>query len=399
MSVPLSQRLLAAAAIIGFFHLAEATELTEAEQVVLRSAKPGDIVQLEELLVGRHDLPLVPVQIQPDGGPQFLFSDKPEYLLSGDGITLRETVRPGRIRLYLYHVPTPGDEPKTISAVIENLGTKPLKLRIHRRALPPPGTDYHLIGKTGLLDFFNSRPERKLAKIAPGARAVLDPQLDASVATRNQLIHGFYEFEINQPAQVTVFQRRATEKSLEVLDTLPLLPQTLPEKTTGNGAGRGLFHISDFIVTNTPGSVFDTTHGPQQLLLATGKNEGWIQGHDSIDGQPSRNVGNYGVLYRIRLTCTNSDGHGIALLMCKISSTSRWCTAQAGAVTVSKGHSPAGVIPLPRERVSFGQPGEAVLIQKFPPLRKGKTQTIEIIYSPPGASCTPTPLVLAPYRE
>lgn len=373
-----------------------ARELTPTEQSTLLSARPGDVLQLGEFLSARPDLPLVPLQIKAAPGPRLLLSDKPEYLLVGDGITLREEVAPGKVRLYLYHVPTPGPDAKTISAVIENLARKPMRLRFTHRARPQPGTDYHFIGKTGLLDYFNSRPEKGTSTIAPHALALLDPQLDAAVAMRDQLVHGFYEFEISQPARITVLQRAVSERSLTVVDTLPLLPQTLPGKATGNGAGRGIFPVSNFTVVNAPGTRLDTAQGPQQLIVADGKSDGWIEGRDSIDGRASRNVGNYGVIYRIRLTRASSDGRALALLMGKINSSSRWCGAQAGAVQVSRGDWPAGTVAIPRDRVFFGKPDEAVLVQTFPPLRKGKTETIEINYSPPGASCIPTPMVFVP---
>lgn len=376
-----------------------AQELSTAELAVLRSARPGETVRLGKFLARRSDLPLVPVEIKRAPGPQFLLSDKPEYLLTGDGLTLRETVAPGPVRLYLYHVPTPGDEPKTISAVIENLGRKTLRLRFTRRAVPPPGKDYHRIGKAGLLDYFNARPPLPAFTLAPGARTVLDRELDAVIVTRDELVHAFFEFEINQPARVTVFQRGTNQASLAVLDTLPALPQTLPGKETGNGAGRGLFPVSNFAVANAPGRILDTTNGPQQLIIADGRNEGWIAGHDSIDGRDSRNVGNYGALYRIRLRWASGDGRGLALLMCKVNSRSPWCGAQAGAVQVSADQTPARTVALPADRVFISQPDEAVLVQRLPPPRKGKTGTIEILYSPPGASCLPTPMVFVPLED
>ena len=103
-----------------------------------------------------------------------------------------------------------------------------MKLRFLRYAFPAPGKNYQKIGKTGLIDFFNSRPEKSSRHIPPGARAVLDPKLDATTVTTDELAHGFYEFEINQPARVTVFQRDPNHSSVEVIDTLPKLPRENP---------------------------------------------------------------------------------------------------------------------------------------------------------------------------
>jgi hypothetical protein len=377
---------------------AGATGLSHIEALRLRAVKPGAVVQLPAFLKQLAVLPVLPVEIAADAGPQFLFSDKPEYFVTGDGIALQETVRPGVVRLYLYHVPTPSDERKTITAVIENLGDQPLTLRILRRGCPSPGKNYHAITKAAFAQCLNSRPAPTFRTLKPGSRAPLDPKLDATTAGRDDLVHAFYEFEINQPARVTVLQCDPARKSIEVLDTLPKLPQALPGEERGNGAGRGLFLTSNFVVTNAPGFVLETTNGAAQLIVADGKRDAWMRGHDSLGHTASTNVGNYGALYRIRLKYTSSDGRGWALLMSQTPGQSEWCGKLGAVVKVSGGVWPAGVITLPGDRVTFGGAEEAVLIQRFPPLPQGTSETIELVYSPPGACCLPTPLVFVPYE-
>ena len=389
---------LVALAVMGYRGAAQG--LVEVESAALRAAVPGQIVQLPVLLASRTNFPLVPLEITPAPGPQLLLSDKPETLWSGDGITLRESVPPGRFRLYLYHVPTPGEALKTISASIENLGTESLELRVLRSACPSPSGDYHLVGKTGLLQFFQGNAGSNAPiTIAPEHRALLDPKLDATRVSRDQLVHAIYEFEINQPARLTVFQRAAEAASLTTVDHLPLLPQVLPQRPVGNGAGRGLFPNADFAATNAGGFVYDSTNGPAQLILADPKHESWLQGRDGIENAPSRNVGNYGVLYRVRLKWRSGDRRPLALLMCKIPSDSRWCGAQAGAIKVNSGALAGGIVAIPTGKTAFGQPGEAVFLQRFAPAEAGKDDVIEVEYSPPGASCIPTPMLLVPLRR
>ncbi|MBE0545028.1 MAG: copper amine oxidase [Verrucomicrobia bacterium] len=394
---PLVSRLI----LVGLLALAAANmesaaaELIAADQEALRGAKQGGVVEMPDLTARRATLPRLPVAIVAAGGPQFLFSDKPEYFLTGNGIALQEGVQPGVVRLYVYHVPTPTNSAKTISAVIENLGAEPMTLRFVRRAFPPPGGHYHAIAKTALAEFFGATPETNVRTIPPGGRTALDPKLDAATATRDQLVHAFYEFEITQPARVTVFQRDPQQRSVEVIDTLPKLPSVIPGKDSGSGAGRGLFLASDFVVTNSPGVVLDTSHGPMQLIVADGRGDPWIKGRDSIENREARNVGNYGTVYRVRLTRASSDGRGLALLMAKTGG-GPWCGALAAAVQVNAGRWPGGIVNLPSDRVAFGGTNELVLIQKFPPVPRGQTDVIEIVYSPPGASCLPTPFLFVP---
>ena len=107
---------------------------------------------------------------------------------------------------------------------------------------------------------------------------------------------------------MTVFQRDPEQASASIIETLPKLPGALPGKRAGSGAGRGLFLKSNFAVTNEPGFVLDTSNGPMQLILADGKHDGWIQGRDSIENRDdARDAGNYGVLYRVRLTRASNE--------------------------------------------------------------------------------------------
>ena len=164
------------------------TPLTETEATRLRAARPGAVVHLPEFLKQRADLPHVRTAIIPDAGPQFLFSDQPEYFLTGNGIALQEDVQPGIVRLYLYHVPTPSEERKTITAVIENLGEKPLALTFRRQTTPSPGRDYHLVAKTALAQFLKPKPAAPARMIPVKTRVPLDPRLDSLTAGRDDQI-------------------------------------------------------------------------------------------------------------------------------------------------------------------------------------------------------------------
>lgn len=375
-----------------------AAELSATEALRLRAARPGAVVQLPEFLKRRSDLPLLPANITPDASPQFLLSDKPEYFHTGNGIALQEEVLPGMVRLYLYHVPTPSDTRKAISAVIENLGDQPLKLSFRCRSAPLPGRNYHQIAKTAVAQLLQPKLAPPAQIIPARRRALLDPTLDGRTAGRDDLVHAIYEFETTQPARVTVFQRDPDQKSLAVVDALPKLPQVLPGHEQGNGAGRGRFATSDFLVGHDPEFVLDTAGGPVQLILADGRRDFWMRGHDTLEGKDSVNVGNYGALYRVRLKRASSDGRGWALLMCQVAGHTATCGKIGAVVKVNDGVWPGGVVLLPTDRVVFGGAEEAVLIQRFAPTPKGKTDIIELVYSPPGACCLPTPLVLVPWE-
>jgi hypothetical protein len=380
--------------LVGLCAMGGLVQIPHAAVESAKTAKQGAIVRIEN--VDLNALPMLDVEIKDAGGPQFLLSDKPEYFRTGNGIAMQEQVKPGVVRLYIYHVPTPGTDNKIISAVIENTGESEMRFRFLKRVFPQPGKDYHLIGKNGLLGFYNAKPQDEVRTLAPGARMAIDPQMDESVVSTDMLVHGFYEFEIDQPARVTVFQRDRDQDGLRVIDDLPKLPRVL-EGHHPSGAGRGLFHVSERTVSLPDGQTFDTAGGAMQVVLADGKRDGWIEGVDSLTPDaPSPNKGNYGVMYRIRLRYTSSDGRGLALLVFNARSGARWCEYQASAAVVSEGEMPAGTVAIPADRVRYGGPPETVLLQRFAPAPADETREIELLWSPPGASCLPNPLILLP---
>ncbi len=364
---------------------------------ILRDARPGDVLKLPASIGPLADIPHMPLHRRAaNDSPQLLFSDDPEYFRGGNGIALQEEVNPGRVRLYVYHVPATGTGPKTITAIIENRGPQPMRFRMLRSAFPKPGKDYHRIGKAGLTAWFDARPEAEVRarSLLPGERVPIDPIMDAASAADDELVHGLYEFEINQPARISVLQREPGEDSANVLDTLPKPPPVLAGHEAA-GAGRGLFSSSNIDVTPA-GFVLDPAKGPLQLVVADGQTDPWIRGRDGITGSQTRNQGNYGVMYRIRLRRVGSSaarGKGIAVFMAHGFVQSKWCGHVAAAVQIN-----GRTVPLPTRKYSFEAFPTAALIATLPPLAGGATEDIEILYSPPGASCLPTPILFIPYE-
>lgn len=361
---------------------------------ILHTAKPGDVLLVPQSIGDLRTLRTAAIERKvADGAPQLLLSDAPEYFREGNGISLQEDVRPGRVRLYVYHVPGVAGPMKTITAVIENRGDRPMKLRLLRYAFPRPGTDYQRIGRAGLIDYFNStsEPESRARTLPPGGCLPIDPAMDVAKVTGDQLVHGLYEFAIDQPGRITVLQRDPDQLNATAIGSLP----KLPGKTNG-GAGRGIFLTSDIDVTGSDGFVLDPARGPMHLRIADGRSDPWIAGRDSITGRDSLDRGNYGVMYRIRLkrigTPENQD-LGVAVLMTHTYKRSKWCSQLAAAVQIN-----GQTVSLPSRGGAFEGFPNAALMAKLPPLRPGKTADLEILYSPPGASCLPTPILFVPYK-
>lgn len=371
--------------------------LADAELALLRAAAPGDALELPVLAEALPDAPRLPWNstVQADS-PQYLISDDPEYIRVPEAVAMREEVAPGRVRLYVYNVNgvrEPQQMPRRISAVIRNLGDGPLHVTMHRRAFMPPSTNYFGVAKQALAAFLTPLEQPELLHtIAPGDSVALDPDMEAAVVLYDELVHGFYEFEVDQPAVISVVQTAPDVSSAEASERIH---EVLPTKSR-SGAGRGKFLTSNMAISMPEGFVLDTAAGISQLVVADGQDDPWISGTESTVDEPAILKGNYGVLYDIEIPWTSSDGKGLAVVMYNARYGSPWCGGMAAAMVVNDGTHAGGVVRLPAQKLSTRSLPEVLVVQVYAPPAAGETSVIRMTYSPPGASCLPTPLVLVP---
>ncbi|MBO9151010.1 copper amine oxidase [Chitinophaga sp. GCM10012297] len=362
-------------------------ELTSA---ILRT-KQGSIVELPDLLMEK--IPDIAYRKVIMPGPQYLIADDPEYIRVPEGIALQEPVQPGAVRLYVYNVngvKEPAKIDRRITAVIKNTGTGNMHIRMLKYSSQKPSANYYQVGKQGLADYFASKPQRNSRTIKPGQAIAIDEQLEKNIVRYNELVHGFYEFVIDQPGEISVIQ---TDLKTTGPDALKRITNIIPPK--GQNAGRGVFGVSNYRVIAD--SLYDTKNGTMEIVLADGARDPWVEG--KMQGRPdvAALAGNYGVMYNIEMKWKSSDGKGLALVTWNArSGNNQWCAGMANTMVVSKGKFREGIIQLPSDRLVTKAAPEAVLIQIFEPAANGGEQTIRLTYSPPGASCLPTPLVFIP---
>lgn len=385
------------AVLLGGFALGQPPRPAADEPFSARilQARPGGSVELpgfpfkETRQLGYHRLVLP--------GPQFLISDDPEYIRVPEAAVFRERVVPGTVRFYLYNVngvKEPRKIDRRITAVIKNLGPGPMRLQMLKYASEKPSGDYLKIGSTGLADFFASQPNPKARVVKPGQAVAIDEKWEQTVVKFDDLVHGFYEFLVDQPAEITVLQ---TDPASSGPQALARNPPVLPGKSK-SGAGRGIFGVCNYQIR--PDSVFDTSRGAAEITVADGQRDPWVEGRASHTSETAVLKGNYGVLYEMTIRWRSPDGRGLALLTrnARGGGASNWCGGMATTVVVSPGRHPGGIVRLPSDKPMTRQEPEAVVIQVFPPAANGEEQVIHLTYSPPGASCLPTPITLVPVR-
>ncbi|TWF35760.1 hypothetical protein FHW36_108116 [Chitinophaga polysaccharea] len=373
-------------------YLAHAQQMTAALNNVIKNTPQGHTMQVPGLL--SEQIPALPYQKIVLPGPQFLISDDPEYIRVPEGVALREPVQPGSVRLYLYNVngvQEPEKMDRKIAAVIKNTGSQPMHIRMLKYSSQQPTTNYFFAGKQGLADFFQSQPETTAREVKPGASICLDPKQDKAVVKYDELVHGFYEFVIDQPGEISIVQ---TDLKTPATVAAARVKNALATKQYA-GAGRGTYGISNYriIVKDT----LDTQNGLTQVLVADGEKDPWVIGKEATTGELKSLDGNYGILYNIELSWKSTDGKALALMTWNPrGDNGQWCGGMANTMVVSGGKFREGVIQLPSNQLVTTKAPEAILIQVFTPPAGGGVQKVHFTYSPPGASCLPTPLVLVP---
>lgn len=374
----------------GTSHL-QAQKISPENERALLKAKQGRIVELPGFLTEK--MPTIAYQKIVAPGPQYIISDDPEYIRVPEIIAIKEKVQPGAVRLYVYNVngvKEPQKMVRKITAVIKNTGTANMTIRMLKYSSQKPTTNYFMAGKQGLADFFASQPEMKGRTVKPGEIIAIDEKLEKNKVKYDELVHGFYEFVIDQPAEISVLQTDPETPGPKAAARINAIASS-----RHTNAGRGLFGVSNYLVITK--DTFDTKNEASAMVLADGKEDPWIVGKDASTGDLAKLAGNYGVMYQVEMKWKSTNGKGLALVTWNArSANGQWCGGMANTMVVSGGKFKDGIIQLPSDALRTKGAPEAILVQVFEPAKNGEVQTIRFTYSPPGASCLPTPLIFIP---
>lgn len=250
--------------------------------------QPGDVVSLDGLDEGA--LPCAPVlACSPDAASQMLFSDDPETPGS-DGVLYADTVGPGHVRVYVYHVNS-GAAARKFPIVVLDQGSGDAHVTITREGLAGPSTDYVDVGKAAAAAWM--APQLGTAVTVPaGTRVVLDAALDGKHAQTNELVNAIVDLDVDAPVKISVVSVLATEDAAAITATLPLLPND-------GKHDRGTFAQPEVWLAGRAGG-----EGPSARHLRLGGNvtDADLTGTDATTGAPAKLTGNYGVAYRVLLT-------------------------------------------------------------------------------------------------
>lgn len=244
------------------------------------AAQRGDTLSLAGLAV-----PSVPcagaIVCTSIDAPTLLFSDEPETV-TADGVAYADTVGPGRVRVYVYHV-NGAASPRKFPVVVLNQNATPAHLTLTKEIVEAPTTQYTSAGKSAVVGLIGADVAAPIT-VAPGARVLLGSALDGAHAGKDELVHAILDFDTDSAVKVSIVSVPANADAASLTASLPLLANSGLHV-------RGTFPNAGYTIVATPSAA-----GVRSLALGANAVDPDLVGHSAVDGAaPVILHGNFGV--------------------------------------------------------------------------------------------------------
>jgi hypothetical protein len=363
-------------------YLAEAIVLTPAQlKTDLTAASQGSIISLSG--INPIYCPEVTMSQTWDGG-KLIFSDSPEspttkaMLYKDATLSARSNSVPNRI--FLWHVNNKSSGYMRFSVLIQNNGTSSGTLTVVQHGSAGPSTDYLYTGKLAFLRWLTNAALNGVS-VPAGQVVRLDSTFDSTDVAVGYLLHGLWDYTFTQPHTVMVCALNSADNPVTVGPTLSIASRDTHV--------RGTFGNCNKIYDTATNVVIDTAGGIQQFPVA-GNADTYVTGYDNAVAPPTQETdgGNYGVLYRMHLSTSATDGQKLGFLV--TSRSGNW----GGAVYAMPGLLSGGKFLIPSGSGSFSDESEAAVEGRYSP---GAGATIWLQFMPTGASAFPVRLMAVPH--
>jgi len=335
--------------------------LTNASHVEAYGPLKMDIVNLPEWEMKSSSL-----------GGKLILSDSPE-MVEGDGILYQDQVE-GNVRLFFYHV-NASKSAKQMQVVLENSGHEVAHVNVTRASLGGPGYAWFKVGKETQTSYFSGNLSYQIS-IPPGGAIPLSANISDMAVLPNMLIHGIYDFTVDQQINVKVMMLPLFEDDSKIAQ---LAKVVLPAdqwhlRGTFEGANRRLSPVQPY---DPP------KDNVVAITLADNEVDPYLQGIDATDGTKVVNYGNYGVMYQI--VPPGKNGQKISYYL------SPRGGHYAGAIGISNPEVNWSPLATPQGRVYFGDDNQndIAFLGTYE-----NSESLSFTFSPPGASNLPVKIVI-----
>jgi hypothetical protein len=347
----------------------------------LASANQSDVISLSG--VNPVGCPEVSMTETWTGG-KLVFSDSPESpsvrgKLYEDG-TLSATASGVNNRLFVYHVNGKSSGNMRFTVLIKNTSSSSSTLTVQKVGTAGPTTSYLYAGKLGFSRWLTSVAGTPVT-VSAGSTVRLDTTFDSTNVSPGSLLHGIWDYSMTQSHQVTICALNQNDNPLTVCPGLSISARDTHD--------RGTFPYADKVYDTSVGVTVDTADGIQQFALASGTAyDTWAVGTDVTDGSTQTLGGNYGVLYRLHLSTSNTDGQKFGFLLNPRGG--QW----GGAVWTAPGITPGGKFLIPAASGSTGDNTKGAVEGKYDPA------TVAVPWAqfmPTGGAAFPLRFIMVPH--
>jgi hypothetical protein len=349
-----------------------ATDLGPASQAAVLGLSGLDPVQCPEVSMS-----------ETWSGGKLVFSDSPESpsvkAKMYEDATLDATAGTVYNRIFVYHTNGKSSGKMKFAVILKNLGTASGTLTVQQKGVAGPSTAYLYAGKLAFQRWLQSTAAAPV-NVNAGATVDMDSSIEVA-ASPTYLMEGIYDYSFTQPHRITVC---ALDQNDNVLSVCPGL--SVAARDTHN---RGTFPNADKVYDTASGVVIDTAAGPQSFPVAGGTaTDAKAAGTDVTDGTAQLLGGNYGILYRMHLSTSSTDGKNLGFLINPRGG------AWGGALFAAPGITPGGKILIPDTTGSINVNTNAGVAAKYAP---GTSFSVWAQFMPTGGSSFPVKFVAVPY--
>ena len=318
------------------------------------------------------------------GGGSLILSDSPESptakaMLYKDTSVLATGAVPNR--LFVYHCNNKASGYLRFSVLIKNNSASSGTLTVQKAGVAGPSTAYGYVGKLAFKRWLDSVAGTGVT-VAAGQTVRLDTAFDTLDVAKGYVLHGIWDYTFTQDHTVMICALDSGDNPLTVGPTLAVAARDTHK--------RGTFIYSDKTYDTSAGTVIDTAAGIQQFPIG-GNSDTFVTGYDYAVATPTAetNSGNYGVLYRMHVATSCSDGRNFGVLV------NPRAGAWGGAIWLPPGLLAGGKFLVPDSTVMLSDNTKAAVTGTY---NTGTTgATIWNQFMPTSASAFPVRFVTVPY--
>lgn len=343
----------------------------------MASPKPSDVDTMNHLV---HAHKNVIGMTKPINKGTLLFSDSPEYP-EENGILYGDKVN-GDCRMYFYHV-NQSNIPRKIVVIAYNPENTDETVVLKKCQYARPSTEYYEVGKELSRLYYESSNTFNKVVVPAHGYALIGSRLDKVRVLPDQLFSGIVDMELPTAMYVSSMILPFNEDPLEFVHKQLYLPSDSVKL-------RGTFWgMNRYMSTLIP---YSSQDGIGYIRIAGDVMDYFLVGRDVMDNRVSKNVGNYGVDYTIRLRTKGEGNFHLYFnpMGGEYAGVIELTYMDAEQKEVNK------IIELPSDRLSMGK-DDPYQMQYLDTVAAGTDVIMHMM--PPGAANLPVRILIVPDKD